>query len=286
MAIVVTLDMYSGRPNPSWEVSDVDAKKLRKLLMKKRQMSTVVSPGSAGRLGYRGLLLSSPDATGLAKTMRAFDGVLEVASLDARSYVDHGSEVEEFLIGTAGAALGDDERRFIVQEIEKNVAGGVANSLQKMEMKAIPPYDPGKWNNDPAILQNNNCYNYGNDKITNTVAQPGRGSGLEAPSPYSCAGTSAAAVRDGLQSIPNPDLSLAEGHVAALVVSTTTPGFSDYHWYRRDSNGMWSHKPGRTAAKNTDNSGRPIVDPRKCDRGPYNEFCGFFNSIPGKISIR
>lgn len=285
MPVIVTLDMYSGRPNPSWEVTDADAKKLRKLLGKKRKISTTSSPGSTGLLGYRGLLIATADDPALPRTMRAFDGILEVASLDTPNYVDHDSEVEDFLLSTAGSLLSDDERQFITQEIQKNVSGGVANSLRNFELMAIPPYDPGKWNNNPTILRNNNCYNYGNDTITNTFAQPGRGTGQEGPYPPSCAGTSAAATRDGLKSIPSPDVTPAEGHVCALVVSTT-PGFFDYHWYRRDSNGMWSHKPGQTAARNTDNSGRPISDPRTCDRGPYNNFCGFFNSIPGKVVIR
>lgn len=35
----------------------------------------------------------------------------------------------------------------------------------------------------------------------------------------------------------------------------------DYHWYRQDSDGYWSHKPGTTAVKRTDNSGNLILDP-------------------------
>ncbi len=285
MSMIVTLDMYSGLPNPSWEISDADAKKLSKLLSKKRKLSTVSSPGTAGRLGYRGLILTSPGEGVSPMRMRAFDGILETATLEAPNYVDKNSEIESFLLTTAGAALRTDELQYIQQEIEKNVSGGVANSLSGFELMAIPPYDPGKWNNNPTVLQNNNCYNYGNDTITNTFAQPGRGTGQMAPYPPSCSETSAAAVRDGLKSIPSSDVTPTEGHIAALVVSTT-PGFFDYHWYRRDSNGMWSHKPGHTSVRNTDNAGKPISDPRTCDRGPYENFCGFFNSIPSKITIR
>lgn len=284
MSVVVTLDMYSGRPNPSWEIPDSEAKKLKKMLGKKRKITGTSSPGSAGLLGYRGLLLSTADDTSFPKIMRAFDGILEVASLDTPNYVDQDSEIEHFLLSTAGKALSDDERKFISQEIQKNVAGGMANSLKNFEVMAIPPYDPGKWNNDSTVRLNNNCYNYANDTITNTFAQPGRGTGTEGPYPYVCSSTSSAAIRDGLAAIASPDISPASGHVCALVVSTT-PGFSDYHWYRRDSNGMWSHKPGKSAARNTDNAGQTISDPRSCDRGPYNNFCGFFNTVPGQIQI-
>ena len=52
----------------------------------------------------------------------------------------------------------------------------------------------------------------------------------------------------------------------------------DYHWYRQDNVGCWSHKPGKTAARNTDNSGNRITDPRTCNRGGYTQFCGYMNT--------
>ncbi len=45
MSVVVTLDMYSGRPNPSWEIPDSEAKKLKKMLGKKRKITGTSSPG-------------------------------------------------------------------------------------------------------------------------------------------------------------------------------------------------------------------------------------------------
>ena len=60
----------------------------------------------------------------------------------------------------------------------------------------------------------------------------------------------------------------------ALVV---WPGY-DFHWYRLHTNGFWGHKPGHTAARNTDNQGRVIggaLNPQNCNRGPYTAFCGY-----------
>jgi len=70
-------------------------------------------------------------------------------------------------------------------------------------------------------------------------------------------------------------------HTVALVVF---PGY-DYHWYRLDSDGMWSHKPGRTPARNTDNSLQPIANPELADRGPYTEFCGYFTVCRCEVRI-
>ena len=58
------------------------------------------------------------------------------------------------------------------------------------------------------------------------------------------------------------------------VALTVAPGY-DYHWYRLDSNGMWTHKPGMTAATNLDQSSQTISSPETADRGPYTDFCGY-----------
>lgn len=60
----------------------------------------------------------------------------------------------------------------------------------------------------------------------------------------------------------------------------------DYHFYRQDSNGFWSHKPGGTPVKNKDTSGRLIYNPELANRDSrddadntdglnYKVFCGF-----------
>jgi hypothetical protein len=54
------------------------------------------------------------------------------------------------------------------------------------------------------------------------------------------------------------------------------PDGSDYHFYRQDASGLWSHKNGGNVARNTDESGNLIRDPEKADRGRYNVFCGFY----------
>jgi hypothetical protein len=118
----------------------------------------------------------------------------------------------------------------------------------------------------------NNCYNYANDHITNTFAQPGRAHGKMYKA-LTCAAVNAAAIADGLVNSPNFNRPLGpgKGWYVALVI---WPGV-DYHWYRQDNVGCWSHKPGSTAARNTDNSGKRILDPKNCDRGPYVNFCTY-----------
>ncbi|MCL1873950.1 MAG: hypothetical protein FWF85_07525 [Clostridiales bacterium] len=54
----------------------------------------------------------------------------------------------------------------------------------------------------------------------------------------------------------------------------------DYHWYRQDESGYWSHKQDSRPVSNLDESSKPITDPQYCNRGAYEHFGGFF--ITGK----
>lgn len=67
----------------------------------------------------------------------------------------------------------------------------------------------------------------------------------------------------------------------------------DYHWYRQNSDGTWSHKPGRDPVINTDFQGQVIYDPELCDRRynyggtivNYSEFCGFYQINISNINV-
>ena len=99
--------------------------------------------------------------------------------------------------------------------------------------------------------------------------------------PDECENVGVAARRDGLTPVVSASNSPAQGLSVALVV---WPG-EDYHWYRLDSNGKWSHKPGSSPVRNRDDSNKLITDPETCDTGPYN-WCGYYHSIPANIRIR
>ena len=71
-------------------------------------------------------------------------------------------------------------------------------------------------------------------------------------------------------------------HKVALVVA---PG-TDFHWYRQDNNGKWSHKPGSTAVRNVDESGQEITSPETANRGMYTSFCGYFCVDKNAVSIQ
>ncbi len=136
----------------------------------------------------------------------------------------------------------------------------------------IPSYTPSFWNDAGTIQYSNNCYNYANNKRTDTFAQPGRAAGAKYTS-LTCASVGPAAEADGLTT-SSASASCGCSAKLALVVG---PGW-DYHWYRLDSNGKWTHKPGGTEATNLDNSGNIITNPETADRGAYTDFCGYYCS--------
>jgi hypothetical protein len=136
-----------------------------------------------------------------------------------------------------------------------------------------PTFTPGFWNDAGQVQFHNNCYNYSNNHRTDTFAQPGRRAGAMYGS-LTCAAVLAAATADGIPRLPASGVCSGGRDKIALVVG---PGY-DYHWYRQDANGMWTHKPGGTQATNLDNSGHTISNPETADRGLYTDFCGYFCS--------
>lgn len=67
--------------------------------------------------------------------------------------------------------------------------------------------------------------------------------------------------------------------VLSLIYDDTNGGsFIDYHWYRQNPNGTWSHKPGGATVRDWDNSGLTIYypTPDMANTWDYNCFVGYF----------
>lgn len=146
----------------------------------------------------------------------------------------------------------------------------------------VPPeYEPERWNDGGTIQDCNNCYNYACNLQTNTFAQPGYESG-SIYSTINCQEVKNGAISDGLKPISSNEECKTCSHRVALVID---PDWPDFHWYRQDRNGMWSHKPGTWSVRNYDNAGNSISDPRTANRGDYSIFCGFFCVYKGDVKI-
>ena len=138
-----------------------------------------------------------------------------------------------------------------------------------------PVYNPDEWNFQPK-QKNNNCYaysiNHGRKDRMNRL-QPGL---LVNPQdkeyhgkPHSDVTNCTALTKRVLEDFPEAKV-VEYGDRCPTgtykVLLTTHDKSGDYHWFRQDNTGLWSHKPGSNKATNRDHDGRIIVDPRVANR--------------------
>lgn len=292
MTLRITVDIFSGRPNPVVELTGNEAKEiLRRLKPGKRLSKAEFVQTPASMLGYRGLIIEQVGAAArrLPKTLRLIHGDMFGRQLMHRA---EDEEFEAFLLGSRGPLrklrLGKKFSAFLRKEIERSRAVRTAYEREhekwheKHRCECAPLYEPTWWNDGGQKQFNNNCYNYATNYRTDTFAQPGRAAGAMYTT-LTCGSVGPAAVKDDLINDPGAKNKCPkEGHLVALVIA---PGF-DFHWYRKGRNGLWTHKPGGTPATNVDNSGHTIPDPRTANRGPYTDFCTFMVVMHGHIKIR
>ncbi len=293
----VTIDAFSGRENPSWVLDEKDEQDLLKDLARNRGMVGEENAGYSG-LGFRGIIVEAQtddfsDQYGLPMTIRLAGGAsdneakgLETAERIIKSARKYASKAEE----AVGYALDKALEDLILQQLDRipgpqatEETDGTAKEEAGKDVSCpfmLCRFNPGFWN-DAAHITRNNCYNYASNKRTDTFAQPGRGSGHPI-STLSCPDVSRAAMSDGLHR--RFDCFPASEQPIWLVALVVAPNY-DYHWYRKQREGFWGHKPGRTAARNTDNNNRVVLNPETCARAPYTNFCGYLY-VPRSQRIR
>jgi hypothetical protein len=269
MSYLVTLDVFSGRENPSWVVTEEQAKEMQN--KSRDHAKALKSSRPAGKLGYRGVHVQ-PIKKQDKEPMMLTESV---GDHNDGHYVSGIPELEDFLVSTGkqhvDGTIADHIQQELMSAEEISPEAMQAVSCPVCQAKDAPAYNPGWWN-VPARQPHNNCYAYANNQATNTFPQPGRATGRPITA-LSCPGVQPSSVSDGLRAVGgfNQPLAVGQGWYVALVI---WPGV-DYHWYRQDSVGCWSHKPGSTPVRDVDNSGNKITDPKTCDRGSYTDFCTY-----------
>ena len=170
----VTLSIYSGLPDPVWKFDSqhesfktikehLDDARGKGITYRREQMPSI--------LGFRGFLVQSFDA--------------EQADL----IVGKGTEaLQKLLLDTMPEGLiRDDLRKTILQAIDSGAVSaktpGKTQSTTSQDVSRevgkilhyAPPLNLALWNS--CVGHDSNCYNYVNEKITNSFAQPGKASG-------------------------------------------------------------------------------------------------------------
>ena len=153
-----------------------------------------------------------------------------------------------------------------------------------------PPYEPTKWNNNSRIRDNHNCYSYAFNDIHSKrtgKAQPGYYANYPPinSSEYNCDAIYKRIKRDNPSVYKTTFKSKCGKGFYKSFFALSLDRNTDYHFYRQDKNGLWSHKPGRTNATNLDASKKIIINPKLANRDyshlNYSTPCTFFCVHPG-----
>lgn len=301
MTLRVTINVYSGQPNPTIVLDDAEGAELLARLRSHAKPGRTAAPASTkvGALGYNGILIEQIDDfidPAFPRMFRIVDGWIETPK-GLRPLVD--PSIEDSLCSSAGPfrrSLLEPAlfRSLDSQRAARRTVAAARMPTQKradtpapIRCRCAPPYDPAWWNDGispSAKQQKNNCYNYATNYRTDTFARPGVGSGKTYPFPTRCKDVRAATIRDGLIEVPVAEINKCpvEGHLVALFISPMI----DFHFYRKGRDGLWSHKPGINPVTNLDQDGKMITDPRTASRGVYTEFCSLLLVMPGHILLR
>ena len=153
-------------------------------------------------------------------------------------------------------------------------------------MPWYPKFNPDEWNK-PGTIDENNCYSYSIDVIkpgNDGKHQPGHFSGFERiqPKDYNCKAFYKRIKKDipgTYQEHFRTPCKKGFHKIFLAITDTDDEDHRDYHFYRGDNNGLYSHKPGLTKVRRTDESGNLIYNPllanRKTPSYDYNVGCPF-----------
>ena len=225
-AFNVTLAVFSGVPDPQWLITpkSLNYEKIKKLLgAAKAKKAEYLPEQMPPQLGYKGFLVQEdgedkpclivgPKTTDLQEEL--LKSCPPKTSRRLRKKLRGGS-----LLKMLAKVIKAAKVIPVALKAIKALRQGVGS-------KRYPPVFEGAANlwNTPTVQPYNNCYNYGNDLITNTFAQPGKGSG-QMYRRIDFEEVTRAASRDGLRVIqPGPGDSIpyvsphSPDHLVALVV--------------------------------------------------------------------
>ena len=185
----MTLLIYSGLPDPVWTIGSQNEKfeKIKELLDNARAKgNTFCYRNIPAVLGFKGFLVEKPGAHGEELILGKETGELQKLLLDTlpeKSIKDNLCQkiLQAIDLGAVSPKVPDATQHALAPVTSKVPNKGDTVGVGVIQHYA-PKYNPDRWNKIEVILRYNNCYNYANQKITNSFAQPGYASGYY---PYS-----------------------------------------------------------------------------------------------------
>ncbi len=116
--VIVTLDVFSGRPNPTWSLAEgMTVEFLRRLHALDGSKS---APREFEDLGYRAVSAEFADETKGTVVVKVSRGIVTLDRAGQRvHYLDSGRQFESWLVNTGAAHLTPDILRYVTGEIAK-----------------------------------------------------------------------------------------------------------------------------------------------------------------------
>jgi hypothetical protein len=232
MVLQITIDIFSGRPNPVLEISGKQAREILERVTPAKRLSRTAMPAPEFRLGYRGLIIQQKPSISraLPSLFRVAAGAIYGPEL-AHAIAD--PEFERLFAGPKGPAakikVVRNFPRTLQREIKRLEQFRDAFELRRLHWptkfrprcRCAPLYEPAWWNDGGQKQSNNNCYNYATNYRTDTFAQPGQANGAIYTA-LTCASVRPAAIADALIDHPSANNRCPkEGHLVALVARVT-----------------------------------------------------------------
>ena len=296
------LDFFSGAPNPRWEVTPAIAQgfldRIKQLPIRDKD-AHYLEPNS----WYGGVVLHLAEPHGPGRYL-TIDGEHVFDSDSNTVFRDADRQFERFLFEAA-----PQEAVQLIDRMSFEAATAPLNEIHGVEFAALvtatpvcaqaptfqiaPP--PVPWNTKPG-LDDNNCYNYGNDVFSIIDdALPGgifrhewtekemhdlvTGDGLVPANP-----ANNKVAPSTCPTHPNTHLvavCLRRRQGTRTEAGVAVPNYKDFHCFRLDGGGVWSHKDGRKRTRNTDNSGDTLLNLAAARFKLKNTLVGYYWTFPG-----
>jgi hypothetical protein len=180
-----------------------------------------------------------------------------------------------------------------------NVIGATAGE-DTPRCAGAPDFEPplSKWDLFPGI-EDNNCYNYANNKFSNIDdAQPGRrmfATMTVEEMNQRLLSDQLIPVGPNRKRLPNNCHPAQGANLIAVAMRRRSgqkmengqqvPMFKDFHCFRLDANGLWSHKDGPRRSRNTDRDRNLIRDLATASFNSEHVLVGYYWSVPGVRKI-
>lgn len=297
----IELDFFSGAPNPRWELTDAEVNEVMSQLARLERRSKparVREPNS----WYGGVILHVADPRGPGRYLTLFNERI-FDSADDAILIDAGRTVERLLYERApefAVHLVDkmtfEQAAMVHHEVETIggvESGEVARCPEAPAFELPPP--PVRWNIDPG-RHDNNCYNYANDVFSEIDdALPGgvlkhQWTERELHDLVTSDGLVPVNAKDNKR-LPKVCAVNRDAHLVAICLrrrdgtrlegGVSVPNFRDFHCFRLDKGGTWSHKDGRKKTSRTDNRNKLLKDLATAAFKLKHVLVGYYWTFPG-----